>query len=291
MRILVACELCKRQYDAGSLPAGALFRCRCGGKVQVPRVAAKDAAVVRCSSCGGPRSKGELSCRYCKADFTLHEQDLETVCPACMARVGNGARFCHHCGIPILVAEEASASGTDRSCPACGPSHPLRSRELGRDHVSMLECNRCAGIWLAQQSFALLVERARTSAETEGGPPGAGKAAQARARTAAAGPLYRRCPACSEMMHRFNFGKRSGVIVDSCKDHGVWFDAEELESALAWVRKGGEERAKKVAEEEAKVSVGSRFVQQRIDRMASGEQGTTADTGFFAEILSGIFDL
>ena len=30
------------------------------------------------------------------------------------------------------------------------------------------------------------------------------------------------------------------MVIDACRDHGIWFDAQELESVLRWVRKGGE---------------------------------------------------
>ena len=44
-------------------------------------------------------------------------------------------------------------------------------------------------------------------------------------------------------MNRLNYGKRSGVVIDTCKDHGVWFDAHELGAILSWIRKGGEDRS------------------------------------------------
>jgi len=282
MRILVACEACNRQYDAGQIPAGALFRCRCGAKVRVPKVAAQDAAVVRCSSCGGPRGKGELACRYCHASFTLREQDLETMCPKCAARVSNGAKFCHHCGVPILP-EEVAASASERPCPACGAAHKLRSRSLGADAVSLLECGRCAGIWIARESFALLLDRARAQAAPD--DPAAGTTKPAPPPKAAAGPLYRKCPACGEMMHRVNFGKRSGVIVDRCKDHGVWFDTEELERVLAWVRSGGERRAQKAELVEARPDVAGKFIQHQVDRMVRGPEARRGGQG---DLLSGL---
>jgi len=36
-------------------------------------------------------------------------------------------------------------------------------------------------------------------------------------------------------MTRVNFGRTSGVIVDSCKRHGAWFDRGELSAALAFL--------------------------------------------------------
>jgi Zn-finger nucleic acid-binding protein len=53
-------------------------------------------------------------------------------------------------------------------------------------------------------------------------------------------------------MHRRNFGRKSGIIIDSCKAHGIWFDAHELAGILRWVQKGGELAAQQMAEEEAR---------------------------------------
>ncbi len=40
-------------------------------------------------------------------------------------------------------------------------------------------------------------------------------------------------------MQRKNFGRVSGVIVDTCGMHGTFFDAGELQDVLAFVRSGG----------------------------------------------------
>ena len=45
-------------------------------------------------------------------------------------------------------------------------------------------------------------------------------------------------------MHRRNFGGTSGIIVDVCALHGIWFEAGELEAVLAFVRQGGLEAAR-----------------------------------------------
>jgi Zn-finger nucleic acid-binding protein len=44
-------------------------------------------------------------------------------------------------------------------------------------------------------------------------------------------------------MHRRNFGRSSGVIVDTCKEHGNWLDACELEAILKWIQYSGEAQA------------------------------------------------
>ena len=50
---------------------------------------------------------------------------------------------------------------------------------------------------------------------------------------------YRPCPACDELMNRFNFAGCSGVILDACRPHGVWFDADELRRIVEFIRGGG----------------------------------------------------
>jgi len=51
-------------------------------------------------------------------------------------------------------------------------------------------------------------------------------------------------------MHRRNFGRTSGVIVDVCEIHGTWFDVGELPWILGFVARGGLERAQLVELEE-----------------------------------------
>ncbi len=46
-------------------------------------------------------------------------------------------------------------------------------------------------------------------------------------------------------MNRSNFSKNSGVIVDICRQHGVWFDAEELPKIIEFIRQGGLDHARK----------------------------------------------
>ncbi len=92
MRVIVACGECKRQYDASGKSPGDHFHCHCGAKLTVQQPQGHDASVVRCSSCGAPREGREAECGHCRADFTIHERDLHTVCPNCLARVSTGRR-------------------------------------------------------------------------------------------------------------------------------------------------------------------------------------------------------
>ncbi len=246
LRILVACPRCGLQFDASGLPVGGRFHCACGETLAVPGARPHDAAVVRCSSCGGPRQGSIPACGFCGSDFTLHERDLHTLCPSCMTRISDHGRFCHSCGLPI--APQGSAGElTDRPCPVCGEENRLRGRRFAEGPIGLLECSRCAGVWLGAEAFRAL-ERQAQREETElveataSGPP-------AGAPGAGGGPLYRPCVVCGKLMHRRNFGRKSAVIIDTCSAHGVWFDLGELERILAWVRAGGLRRARSAAEE------------------------------------------
>jgi Zn-finger nucleic acid-binding protein len=41
-------------------------------------------------------------------------------------------------------------------------------------------------------------------------------------------------------MTRVNFERVSGILLDRCSDHGIWFDATELDAVLRWIKLGGE---------------------------------------------------
>ena len=101
MRLLIACPKCGRQYDATGKRPGSRFRCHCGEVVTIAAPKGHDAKVVRCSACGAPQEEGSTHCRFCGADFTLHDRDLDTVCPHCMARISDRDKFCHFCGARI----------------------------------------------------------------------------------------------------------------------------------------------------------------------------------------------
>ena len=298
MRLIVACGECQRQYDASGREIGSRFRCHCGKVVTVEQPKGHDAAVVRCSSCGAPREEGSQKCTFCGADFTLHERDLDTVCPECLSRISRRAKFCHHCGT-ALVPEELAGDETGLTCPACSGERRLTNRQIG--DVAVLECGQCAGLWLGTEPFKRLTQRAAKEAidfqhflaadrprpaESEQSEPQAG-----------GGWRYRKCPLCEKMMHRRNYGHHSGVIIDACKDHGIWFDADELPRILAWIRSGREAEAKKRrADKTAR--------DERIERRAAiarepgrmmmrgGGYGLGARVspagGFLAEIISGL---
>lgn len=248
MRLLVACSKCQRQYDATGREIGSRFRCRCGEVLTVNQPQSHESAVVRCSSCGAPRQEGSRRCEFCSADFTLREQDLDTICPNCFARVGDRARFCDHCGKP-LSAEPLGVADTPLKCPACRGATRLFSRMVGG--FGLMECHVCAGLWVENAIFQQLLDHARQQNPTadEWLRTGFGQNHAPAAAHACHG--YLPCPECGELMLRQNFMHRSRVITDVCKQHGIWFDADKLSSLLDWAHGGGVELAEKERDQAA----------------------------------------
>jgi Zn-finger nucleic acid-binding protein len=103
-----------------------------------------------------------------------------------------------------------------------------------------------------------------------------------------AGPMYRKCPVCSGMMTRRNHGRTSGVIIDTCPDHGVWFDPAELSKILAWIEAGGEIQAKKFQAKEVENNAQVRS-SVSVPMSAAPRSSNVAIGVVIVELLAGIF--
>jgi len=179
-----------------------------------------------------------------------------------MARVSDRARFCHHCASPLIPSGTAGEP-SEQACPVCQDDQMLTSRQIGDPAIGVLECPRCAGLWLATNELQLLLKRVRsTSANSESDIAVDPQSYQSTGRISQTGPLYRACPVCGKLMHRRNFGRKSGIIVDNCRPHGYWFDTLELEAVLRWVQKGGELQVARLADEERREAAR----QEQLDR-------------------------
>lgn len=281
MRLLVACQQCRQQYDASKLKIGARFRCNCGAVLTVTEPRGHEASVVRCSSCGAPRDERALACAHCGADFTIHETDLHAVCPQCLARISERAKFCHHCG-KAIAATQMSGERTSFPCPACESESRLVNRRLGKLDIAAAECQLCAGLWLGEEAFRHLTMQARENPLAEETLSTLGRAAGTTvSRQAEDGRWrYRNCPVCRRMMQRRHYARKSGVIIDICRNHGIWFDADELHRILKWIRRGGIEYARReVAKDDLRweQSLESRRrAQQAADRDRTGGIGSAA---------------
>jgi Zn-finger nucleic acid-binding protein len=260
--LLIACGGCRRQYDVGGMRAGERIRCRCGEILSVPAARPREARILHCSGCGGKLRDASRKCEYCGGEITTAERNLGPACPLCFARLGRGARFCCECGTAIRP-ESMRAVRASARCPRCAGELVLR--EIAEGHYT--ECTSCAGIWLDPTSFDRLVEKKDQSA------PGAAfpfPQAKRPAAEAASTVKYIPCPVCGQFMHRKNFGSTSGIIIDWCKGHGIWFDTHELEKVVSFVGGGGLDRARKLELERMKAQAAAAEARTRAANHGAG---------------------
>ena len=183
---------------------------------------------LNCPNCGAAVESDRTQCTYCKAR-------LKTVgCPKCLGLMFVGSRFCDHCGA-IAAPVEVGLDEAAGDCPRCH----VDLEQISIEETSLRACKKCDGLWIGVETFeTVCADRERQSAVL----------GFINDRTHRGSPMtkvnYVPCPDCGELMNRNNFAKASGVIVDLCKRHGVWFDADELPAIIEFIQKGGMEIAR-----------------------------------------------
>jgi Zn-finger nucleic acid-binding protein/ribosomal protein L40E len=195
-----------------------------------------EARVLHCAGCGASIPPDALQCPYCKAQLA------SVACPACFALVPLSASHCPGCGAALAAREAPRLDGA--GCPAC--AKPLAGSKVG--DLEIQACLACGGLWLDRAVF----EQLGASRERQGAVLGVLPAPAAPPMPALEPVKYRPCPVCRQFMNRVNYAKRSGVVLDVCKVHGLWFDKDELHRLLAFIAGGGLDRARELEIEELK---------------------------------------
>lgn len=235
-RILQPCGSCARILDVSGIALGERARCVCGALSSVARATPFTARALVCSRCGGAFQAGATACPYCEAGIALEDRHLCGICGRCSARLSSNAQFCPGCGLEVRD-QSVKALPETSACPRCRAA--LRGRTVAdRD---LVECSSCGGLWLTPSVMEDLCAHAedvgavrRAIAAT---PPPTRPVDEEKV-------VYRPCVTCHQLMIRRNFGGTSGIIVDSCRDHGIWFDHTELVRVLEFTQKGGLDRAR-----------------------------------------------
>ena len=187
-----------------------------------------EAGTINCPMCGAATSTDKPRCQYCEAI-------LATVsCPSCFAMIFVGSKHCPRCGAAATREAEVSAEG--KHCPRC--RQDLTIANVGNQKV--LECQACGGLWLDTPSF----ERICANSENQSAVLGSTSIKPIDLEALEAKVTYVPCPECAQLMNRVNFAHCSGVIVDVCKSHGVWFDRDELSRIVEFIRSGGLEASR-----------------------------------------------
>jgi Zn-finger nucleic acid-binding protein len=142
--------------------------------------------------------------------------------------------------------------------------------------VTLGECPACGGVWVDAPSFESLCR----DREKQAGVLGAARPLNAAAAgSGGAGLTYRPCPECRQLMNRVNFAKCSGVVLDVCKPHGVWFDVDELRSVVAFLSAGGLERTRDREKEELRAEREKLRWEQALARRGRFEPSSGSRSG------------
>jgi Zn-finger nucleic acid-binding protein len=167
--------------------------------------------MANCINCGAPLTGNLLVCQYCNT-----RQDVD---------------------LAIISRYTVEKPGSDRICPRCHiPLQVVDLRLGGKFYIE--RCEDCLGLFFDPGELEALLDKTVTHVyeidrqrldEIQ------------NVKRACEYPLgYIDCPVCKKLMNRINFGSRSGVIADKCRDHGLWLDGGELRQILEWVKAGGD---------------------------------------------------
>lgn len=235
---------------------------------------------LNCPNCGGAVSTDKPRCEFCRSR-------LKTVgCPSCLGVMFLGSKFCEHCGAAAAYVELLDEENPG-DCPRC--SVALQSLKI--DSVTIRECERCGGFWSGVGTFEQLCSSKEQQASVLGfigsyihsnpDPPKIN---------------YVPCPDCKQLMNRSNFARSSGVIIDLCKQHGLWFDAGELPKIIEFIEGGGIDRARekeKIAIQDERSRL--RDEERRLAMIARRNSGSRFDDdkldSGFGGIIGRLFDL
>ncbi len=202
--------------------------------------------------CGAAAATEATRCEHCGARLAT------VACPSCFGMMFLGQLFCPHCGAKADRKDSAEPAKPE-PCPRCRTN--MDAVVIGTSHVR--ECSKCEGIWTDTDTLRQICADREKQAAVLGLPShlpsneGLDLEKQFR---------YLPCPVCGALMNRVNFANFSNVIVDVCREHGTWFDRDELHRIVEFIRDGGLDKAR----ERAKADFAEDQRLARADKFLSG---------------------
>ncbi len=192
-------------------------------------------------------------------------------CANCFETVFEGARFCPLCG-SAAVAQAMQNEAAAGDCPRC----KKKLAPIAVEGTLLFECERCAGVWTDVDTFeTVCAEREKQAAIFS-------KLGEVKAPDQDVPVKYVPCPVCGDLMNRSNFARISGVVIDTCKQHGLWFDASELPRIIEFINKGGLDAARKKEKlqlEEDKARLREERFRSSVDRFRSDGSSGLSGSG------------
>jgi len=177
-------------------------------------------------------------CKNCSASLSVNS----SICSYCYTR--NDMNF-HASGFNL------SDTLSDRICPHCNDKlETIKMPSI--ENLFIERCNQCFGLFFDKGELDLILKKSVTNVNEvnfklikninkdwfESKTP----------------VKYIKCPVCNEFMDRHLFAKKSGVVIDTCRHHGIWLENGEITQLMEWKKAGGEILSSKI-EKEAKKRV------------------------------------
>lgn len=216
---------------------------------------------LNCPNCGAAVFSDAASCQFCRSRLKT------TACPACLGVMFAGSKHCPRCGkqavLPKIVSEENLGK-----CPRCQIGLEL----LQIEEINLRDCRKCDGVWADAETFETVCASRESQAAVLGFMAKKDDSAENNK------PVrYVPCPDCRQLMNRNNFARSSGVVIDICKQHGVWFDAEELPRIIEFILQGGLDHARQKEKLE---------INEQINRLRQEHHKSTFERNAFDEPLN-----
>jgi Zn-finger nucleic acid-binding protein len=101
--------------------------------------------------------------------------------------------------------------------------------------------------------------------------------------------VYIPCPKCGKLMNHKNFSG-SGIVLDWCRDHGSWFDRNELQQIVRFIGDGGLRKARerektKLKEQEDRLRM-QEFTMASLERHLDSNPGRKLDFCITGDVLA-----
>ncbi len=198
-----------------------------------PRLPA--AGALQCPNCGAAlRGAGHAVCLLSGAARDARLPDLFP------APVRGRELLLYTRGTRAARERTFSAKSEGRGRPVLPQADELRrawgSRLAGGVHACAAACGCRRG---ASSGCAPIARRSRRSCTAARCADRRGAALTTELRV-----RYRPCPRCRKLMNRVNFASGAKVVLDICREHGTFFDRDELHRVVTFIQAGGMERAR-----------------------------------------------
>ncbi|MCM8530347.1 MAG: zf-TFIIB domain-containing protein [Lentisphaeraceae bacterium] len=179
---------------------------------------------MKCTNCAAPIPANSLTCPYCSCRAEI---DLK--------------------GMQVSDKPETKSL----PCPHCNTELDAISLEMeGTLDLEIERCNSCHGLFFDPGELEFMLDH--TVKHSHQLDPRKLDALSEETTIGIKPNRYIKCPHCSDLMNYYNYGGRSGVIIDWCRKDGIWLDGGELRRLLEWKKLGGEELKTRQEEMRAK---------------------------------------